>query len=270
MDKIIVQSSRPVRLDRYLRRHYPNVTQGVIEKYLRKGKIKLNGVKSKTSMRVAEGDVIIIAPGVFVNNDNSDSIEFSQNIISLSDKLLSEYILFSSKEFIAINKPEGLAVQGGSKISVSIDEALKYLNHTQGSEYKLVHRLDKDTSGVLLIANGFDSAAKLGEAFQNKLINKMYIALVGGCPTNLEGTLTHEIGKDRSGIFEVVKELEVGGRIAETNYKVLKSNTDFSLVEFRPITGRMHQLRFHSQFLGCPIVGDNKYENKKIILDKRL
>lgn len=263
MDKIIVQSSRPIRLDRYLRRHYPDVTQGVIEKALRKGKIKLNAVKSKTSMRVVGDDIITIFPGILVNNDNSESINFSQNIISLADKLLSEYILFSSEEFIAINKPEGLAVQGGSKISVSIDEALKYLNHRQGTEYKLVHRLDKDTSGVLLIANGFDSAAKLGEAFGNKLINKVYIAVLSGCPANLEGTLTHEIGKDRSGIFEVVKELDVGGKMAETNYKVLKSNTDLSLVEFRPITGRMHQLRFHSQFLGCPILGDNKYGGQK-------
>lgn len=262
MDQIIVQSSEPMRLDRYLRRHYPNATQGIIEKALRLGKIKLNNTKSKTSMRVVQDDIITIVPGVFVAEEQ-ESQEFSQNIIALADKLLSEYILFSSDELIAIDKPEGLAVQGGSKISLSIDEALQYINQTQGMEYKLVHRLDKDTSGVLLIANGFDSAARLGKAFQEQQISKVYIAVLNGCPTNLEGDLVHEIGKDRSGIFEVVKELSSGGKIAKTHYKVLKSNGGVSLVEFKPTTGRMHQLRFHSQFLGCPIIGDSKYGGKK-------
>lgn len=268
MNQIIVQSSEPVRLDRYLRRHYPTATQGVIEKNLRTGAIKLNGSKSKTSVRVTQDDVITVRAGVFGDNEHEDKT-FSQTIISLADKLLSEYMLFSSKEFIAIEKPEGLAVQGGSKISLSIDDALQYINQTQGVEYKLVHRLDKDTSGVLLIANGFDNAAKLGKAFQDKLINKIYIAVLSGCPVNVEGNLVHEIGKDRSGVFELVKELKTGGKIAETHYKVLKSNGNVSLVEFMPVTGRMHQLRFHSKFLGCPIVGDIKYggpKNERMLL----
>ncbi len=266
MEQVIVQSDEPIRLDRYLRRHYPNLTQGVIEKSLRKGNIKLNGNRSKTSTRVVQGDVITIASRAFVSKIESaeDSIkQFSQNVISLASKLLSEYILFSSEEFIAVDKPAGLAVQGGSKISLSIDDALRYINYTENAEYKLVHRLDKDTSGVLLIARGFNSAAKLGEAFRDKLISKTYIAILSGCPAKLEGTLVHKIGKDRSGIFEIVKELPESGTVARTHYKVLQSTGDLSLVEFRPATGRMHQLRFHSQFLGCPIVGDNKYGGKK-------
>lgn len=184
-------------------------------------------------------------------------------MIALASKLLSEYILFSSEEFIAIDKPEGLAVQGGSKISLSIDDALRYINYTENTEYKLVHRLDRETSGVLLIARGFNSAAKFGKAFRDKLIGKTYIAVLSGCPAELEGTLVHRIGKDKSGVFEVVKELSVGGAVARTHYKVLQSTNALSLVEFRPETGRMHQLRFHSQYLGCPIVGDNKYGGKK-------
>jgi len=269
MNEIIVKSSEPIRLDRYLRRYYPDATQGVIEKSLRLGKIKLNSAKSKTSVRVVQNDVITIAPGVFAINEDKEIQEFPQDVIELADQLLSQNILFSSEKFIAIDKPEGLAVQGGSKISLSIDEMLKYINYTQDTEYKLVHRLDKDTSGVLLIANGYDNAAKLSNAFRDQLINKVYMAILTGCPTSLEGNLVHKIGKDRSSIFEVVKELKVDGKLAETNYKVLKSNGGLSLVEFRPVTGRNHQLRFHSQFLGCPIVGDSKYggdKNKRMLL----
>ena len=263
MNQIIVQSSEPIRLDRYLRRYYPDATQGLIEKSLRLGKIKLNKAKSKTSVRVVQDDIITILPGVFVVNDDIENQEFTQDVIDLADQLWSEKILFSSEKFIAIDKPEGLAVQGGSKISISIDELLKYINYTQDTEYKLVHRLDKDTSGVLLIANGFDNAAKLGNAFRDQLISKVYIAIVTGCPTSVDGNLVHKIGKDRSSVFEVVKELDVDGKLAETNYKVVKSNGGLSLVEFRPVTGRNHQLRFHSQFLGCPIVGDSKYGGDK-------
>jgi len=269
MNEIIVKSSEPIRLDRYLRRYYPDATQGVIEKSLRLGKIKLNSAKSKTSVRVVQNDVITIAPGVFAINEDKEIQEFSHDVIELADQLLSQNILFSSEKFIAIDKPEGLAVQGGSKISLSIDEMWKYINYTQDTEYKLVHRLDKDTSGVLLIANGYDNAAKLSNAFRDQLINKVYMAILTGCPTSLEGNLVHKIGKDRSSIFEVVKELKVDGKLAETNYKVLKSNGGLSLVEFRPVTGRNHQLRFHSQFLGCPIVGDSKYggdKNKRMLL----
>lgn len=262
MNKITVQSSEPIRLDRYLRRCYPGATQGIIEKALRLGKIKLNDAKAKTNIRVVQGDSITIYPGVFVEQVQ-DVQEFSQNVIALADKLLSEYILFSSDDFIAIDKPEGLAVQGGSKVALSVDEALQYINQSEETEYKLVHRLDKDTSGVLLIANGHDNAARLGRAFQDQQISKVYMAVLTGCPAKLEDNLVHEIGKDRSGIFELVKELDSGGKVARTHYKVLKSNGGKSLVEFTPATGRMHQLRFHSQFIGCPIVGDAKYGGQK-------
>lgn len=266
MDKIVVNSQDSVRLDRYIRRCYRNATQGIIEKFLRKGQIKLNSKKAKTSTRVQNGDIITVAAGVFskeiVSSQNSD-INFSSNVISLGERLISELLLYSSEEFIAINKPSGLAVQGGSKISLSIDDALNYLNHSKNTQYKLVHRLDKETSGVLLIANGFENAAKLGNAFKEKLITKIYIAVLCGCPKHLEGKIENNIGKDRSGIFEIVKELSIGGKLAKTMYKVLQSRNNISLVEFYPLTGRMHQLRFHAKYLGCTILGDTKYGGAK-------
>ncbi len=262
-DKIIVDTEEPVRLDRYIRRHFPAVTQGIIEKALRKGDIRLNGLKSKTSIRVVDNDEITYLTGLFEQKGSSPSKSFSKPTIALAKKLVSEYILYSSEEFIAIDKPAGLAVQGGSKITLSIDEALGYLNQTDGCEYRLVHRLDKDTSGVLLIANGYSNAAKLGNAFKEHLIQKTYIAVVSGVPSDPHGSLVHNIGKDRSGIFEVVKELKEGGKKAETDYKVIGHAYRRSVIEFKPKTGRMHQLRFHAHFLGCPIIGDEKYGGTK-------
>src|SRR5690606_27962061 len=152
--------------------------------------------------------------------------------------------------------PSGLAVQGGSGINLSIDDALCYLNTTEDKQHKIVHRLDKETSGILLIANGYSYAAKLGEAFQKHLIHKTYIAIVSGMAEKLSGNLEHYTGKDLQGVFEIVKELKEGGKKAETEYKVIRSANNKSIIEFKPKTGRMHQLRFHSKFLGCPIIGD--------------
>ncbi|MDC0865199.1 RluA family pseudouridine synthase [Rickettsiaceae bacterium] len=264
-EKIIVDSKEPVRIDRFMRRIYPNITQGILEKLLRKGLVKLNQKKTKSNARISYGDVINIRcenlDQYRKSNDNKKS--FSRNIVSLADKLLSDYLLFSSENIIAIDKPAGLAVQGGSKISISIDDALQYINSTQSTDFKLVHRLDKETSGVLLIAKDGQAAAKIGNAFKEGSIKKTYIAVICGCPDSLEGTLINNIGKDRSGIFEIVKELSDGGKIAKTQYKVLQSSRSMSLVEFRPLTGRMHQLRFHSKLLGCSILGDEKYGGKK-------
>jgi 23S rRNA pseudouridine955/2504/2580 synthase len=264
-EKIIVDTDEPVRLDRYIRRHFEAATQGVIERALRKGQIRLNGSKSKTSDRVLDNDEITYVEGLFEQEGGSQLKSFSKSAIILAKKLMSEYLLFSSEDFIAIDKPAGLAVQGGSKITLSIDEALGYLNQTEGCAYKLVHRLDKETSGVLLIANGYSSAAKLGNAFKEQLIEKTYIAVTKGVPSDPHGSLVHNIGKDRSGIFELVKELKEGGKKAETDFKVIAHAHRRSVIEFKPKTGRMHQLRFHAQFLGCPIIGDEKYGGEKAV-----
>lgn len=272
LKKITVRTDIPVRLDRYIRRYFPSITQGVIEKALRKGQIQLNKQKSKSSVRVTDGDEITFVSGIIIEDNSGSNKSFSKPIAILAKKLLSEYLIYSSPEFIAIDKPFGIAVQGGSKISLSIDEALGYLNQSENEEYKIVHRLDKETSGILLIAKGYANSAILGEAFKKHLIHKTYTAIISGVPTSSEGRLVHYIGKDRSGVFEIVKELKDGGKKAETDYKVIRSKKGHSLVEFKPKTGRMHQLRFHSKFLGCPIIGDKKYgglENSRMLLHAR-
>ena len=263
MKEIIVDCQIPTRLDRYLRRHLPQLTQGMIEKALRRGDIKINDSSAKVSsnVRVSNGNTILLYTGLLSKALEPDQslVNYSPAVISLAKKLRDDYLLCLAPEFWAINKPAGLAVQGGSKIRISVDEALAYLNQQMSKQYKLVHRLDKETSGVLLIADGLESCVRLGEAFRNHHIKKTYLAKVSGCPSKENGFLANYIGKDRSGTFERVKEQQVGGKLAETYFQILSSDGRSTLLELSPKTGRMHQLRFHCQFLQCPIIGDAKY-----------
>ncbi|WP_316353333.1 RluA family pseudouridine synthase [Candidatus Trichorickettsia mobilis] len=259
MHCIIVNVELPSRLDRYLRRNYPELTQGIIEQLLRRGQIKLNGRKVSAGIRVVNGDEILIQDKVSLTFNSSSSIEqvFSPAVKNLASKLLQEYQLYSDDNLLTINKPHGLATQGGSKIRLSIQDALCYLN-TQGNDFKLVHRLDKDTSGLLLIARNYLAAYQLTTAFFDKTIKKIYLAIVYGRPLQSTGEIQGMIAKNRGGVYEKVMD-DNNGKLAITQYKVLTTNGKISLIEFIPLTGRMHQLRFHALKLGCPIIGDKKY-----------
>lgn len=262
--EFITPNISDIRLDRYLKKLYPTITQGIIEKNLRSGKIRLNGKKTAANIRLQAGDVIFIDPVLDQQYHNLPTQEnhFEPNIIALANKLLTEYLLFSSDDILIINKPHNLAVQGGSKINLSIDHALLYLNHTQNTDYKLVHRLDKATSGILLIAKHYEAARKITEGFSNKLIKKTYIAALSSVPKKASGIISNKIEKIASKGGEKMA-LSPSGKLAETLYNTLQDNRKYALVEFNPLTGRMHQLRLHSQLLGCPIIGDVKYGGPK-------
>lgn len=260
---INVSAQQPTRLDRYLRRIFPYLTQGMIEKSLRRREILLNGKKAQSSIAVLEPDIIEYKTTLFSKKmpvTAQNELNFSTKTIALAEKLLGQFNIFTCEEFIAIDKPAGLATQGGSKIDLSIDHALFFLNQTTNSNYKLVHRLDKATSGILLIAKGFDHAASLAKAFQNQLISKKYIALVVGKPPKMSGNLIHYLAKTHNGKLELIKDMR-GGKRAETDYELVKydAQKQISLLNFFPKTGRMHQLRIQANFLGCPILGDLKY-----------
>jgi 23S rRNA pseudouridine955/2504/2580 synthase len=262
--QFIVDNIYDIRLDRYLKKLYPTITQGVIEKSLRSRKIRLNQQRTTANTRVNAGDVIFIDLTLDAQYQISHAQEthFEPNIIALANKLLTEYLLFSSDDVLIINKPPNLAVQGGSKINLSIDHALLYLNYTQNTDYKLVHRLDKATSGILLIAKNYEAARKITEGFSNKLIKKTYIAVLSSVPNNPSGIISNKIEKISTRDGEKMA-LSTSGKLAETLYTMLRDNGKYALVEFTPLTGRMHQLRIHSQLLHCPIVGDVKYGGPK-------
>jgi 23S rRNA pseudouridine955/2504/2580 synthase len=255
------------RLDRYLKRLYPKLTQGVIERALRVKQIMVNSSKVAANLRLNTGDEIFINDNInilinILPNETSSKV-FSASAMKLANKIISDYLIYQNQHIMAINKPAGLATQGGSKISLSIDEALHYLNST-GNDLKLVHRLDKDTSGILLIAKNYPTSVKLMQAFQKKIIQKTYLAMVFGSLEQDEGEIAGIIGKNKGGAYQSVRSNAENGKMAITRYKLLKRlANDLSLIEFTPLTGRMHQLRFHAKMLGCPIIGDDKYGNIK-------
>ncbi len=262
--EIAVEETLPIRLDRYLKRIFPSLTQGVIEKYLRAGRIKVNSKKAKSNLRIDNNDKLQVFVDLPKNTVNQEKKIYSQNTMALAQKILDEYLVHKTVEFIAVNKPEGLAVQGGSKIKLSVDDALQYLNETNNTNYKLVHRLDKNTSGVLLIATSATNARILTEAFKELKIKKVYLAIVSGKPKLPKGKIANYLDKIRIDDKELVSVVEEGGKYAETYYEVLESKRDKSLIQFMPTTGRMHQLRVHaSSGLECPIIGDVKYSGKK-------
>ncbi len=246
----------PIRLDRYIRTLDPFMTQGVVEKSLRSGSIKVNGQKVKSNHRISNGDIVSFSQAI--EKRQQADVKSSGIVVALAKKLLGEYLLHEESEFLAVNKPSGLASQGGTKISLSLDDALGYLN-TKNFDLRLVHRLDRDTSGVMLLAKTRDAAVRLTEAFRDNKIHKTYYACISPVPKEKQGRIESYLLKTSE--FEVKSYPEVvkGSKFSITDYEIINSNGNMALVKFLPITGRMHQIRVHSKQIGCPIVGDARY-----------
>ena len=232
------------RLDKYLKYKYTSLTQGFIEKNIRKKNILINNSSTKANYLVKLNDELKILN--FHETLYKNKIIFKKNI-KISKEILSKFkrsIIFENNDFIVLKKWSQIPTQGGSKIKISIDHIIKNIS----SQYRLVHRLDKETSGLLLIAKNLNSAKKLSFLFKQKEITKFYIALCEGNPKNNSSQVKLEIKN---------KKLKTENTL--TNYKVVNKNKSISSILFSPQTGKTHQLRIVSKNLGCPIVGDNKY-----------
>tara|TARA_B100001123_G_scaffold355071_1_gene407913 strand:+ start:530 stop:1465 length:936 start_codon:yes stop_codon:yes gene_type:complete len=236
------------RIDKWLKRNFPLLTQSYIENKLRRGLIRINSKKIKSNYRVLEGDVVNIS-GFSENIFSKKHIsKFKKFISSAIFKKFNDSIIYESNDFLVINKWSGISVHDGSKQEISIDNLIKNISHT----YSLVHRLDKETTGLLLISKNYKSARNFGKLFKNSEIEKIYLAICHGTPKNLSSIIKIDISKKNSN-----QKLET-----ITNYVVINKSNKFSLILFKPITGRTHQLRIISKYLNCPIVGDNKYGYK--------
>ena len=252
------KSDADIRLDRWFKRHFPKVTHIEVEKATRKGNIRVNGTKVKAGHRIKTGDEIRVPP---LSERAPDMVKIKKPVSDKYIKLINDAIIYKDADIIAINKPSGIASQGGQGVNVSVDDLLDYLKFDSEIRPKLVHRLDKDTSGVMIVARTSTAAAFFAKQFKSKEIQKIYWAIVVGVPKIRDGKIDYPLIKKDigNGIEKVVIDDDEGQK-ARTYYNTIENfASQASFVELRPVTGRTHQLRVHMTAIDTPILGDGKY-----------
>ena len=249
------------RLDKWFKKKVKPLPQSLIERTLRKGKILVNGKKAKSSYKIQINDEIKI----YADIDNDDKIikkKFSYLPSKKDYELIKNNILFENEHYFVLNKPYNLAVQSGTKTGKNIFDILKNYSETEYPTPHLVHRLDAETTGILIISKTHKSAKFFSEAFKNQTITKSYLALVDGVLENKNGTLKNELNYIENNKEKV--------HLSITNYRVISETRDLSLLLLNPETGRKHQLRRQLSFIKHPILGEKKYTNKGLNKSKEL
>ena len=248
------------RLDRWFKSKVVNLPQSLIEKIIRRNKIKVNRIKPKTSYRMQLGDIVEIYDiSKFKKTDRPKSIKYipSRKEVDIYD----DYIIENNNNFIVINKPAGIAVQSGTKSFKNIIDVLKDSKYFTDCKPFIVHRLEKETSGILIIAKNREYAQLFTSLFRIRKIHKTYIAITHGKISNTIKTMQENLI-----LYENKRKIV---QKAISHIKILQTSSDYTFVELNPITGRKHQLRKQLYNIGNPIVGDEKYFiNRKIIRNK--
>lgn len=246
-----------MRLDRWFAVHFPNVPFGRLQKLIRTGQVRVDKGRAKTNMRLSAGQVVRVPP---VDEGKADT---GPKVNADDARFLRSLILYEDDDIYVFNKPSGLAVQGGSGTKRHIDGMLKSLPNKKGEAPRLVHRLDRDTSGCLLVAKTRSAASHFGKVFRSRSARKIYWAVVAGVPTPKQGRISCFLAKQATRDGEqmrVVAQGADGAVHAVSHYSVTDAaGTRFAWVTLKPVTGRTHQLRVHMAQMGTPILGDPRY-----------
>ena len=254
---IIPESEDQSRLDRCLRRNLGKINQSLLEKSLRNKHILLDGKRAKASDKIEKNQVITYVSSLFFKDEKVFST-ISKNKKNFYLKLYKKILVNENKDWVVLNKPNKIAVQGGTGQNKNIDELLRSISND--CQFKLVHRLDKDTSGILVIAKNLKTAKIFNDFFKNKRIIKLYLAVISPPPSKNEQYITSNIEKSSFSNVRKMTTSVVSGKFAKTYMKILVKNSKYAVTLLYPITGRTHQLRVHMNYLGCSIIGDNKYK----------
>ncbi|MEP2978611.1 MAG: RluA family pseudouridine synthase [Lentilitoribacter sp.] len=260
--KSVDEDEGGMRLDRWFKDHYPGLGFGKLQKLIRSGQVRVDGGRVKSDTRIQPGQTIRVPP-LDVDHKGAKPITEKTMRNHGDADLLAQMLIHEDPKVFVFNKPSGLAVQGGSGLNRHVDMLLESWRNKKGEKPRLVHRLDRDTSGVLVVARTRGAAQALTASFRTRDAKKKYWALVQGAPYKREGRISTWLIKDQlldGDRMRVCEHGEKGADHAISYYRTVETaGRDLTWLEMEPHTGRTHQLRVHAQYLECPIIGDPKY-----------
>jgi 23S rRNA pseudouridine955/2504/2580 synthase len=259
--KLVGREEDGMRLDRWFKSHYASLPHSRLEKLLRSGQVRVDGGRAKSHTRLSAGQAIRVPP---LQAMDAAAPKKREGLSAAERNFLADITLYEDDDLLILNKPSGIAVQGGSKTVRHIDGLLERLGDGPETRPRLVHRLDRDTSGVLVVAKRRSIAARLGKAFQTRSVRKIYWAVVDGLPKPPQGKIDAALVKAPGPEGDRVRKARPGeqevAQSAVTYYSVNdRAGQQAAFVTLKPVTGRQHQLRAHMAMIGHPILGDAKY-----------
>jgi 23S rRNA pseudouridine955/2504/2580 synthase len=261
VQKIVVSADENgMRVDRFLEARFPALAFSHIQRIIRKGELRVNGRRAQPSQRLESGQAVRVPP---LQIAPDKPMAKAGHAGDKTRDFLKSIMLYEDADVLVLNKPMGLAVQGGSGTTRHLDGMLGAMRDPQGQRPRLVHRLDKDTAGCLLVAKTRFAASALAKSFRSRAAGKIYWALVAGVPKPRQGRISTFLAKeerDGDSIMRIARHGEEGASHAVTYYAVIDTAArQLAWLSLKPVTGRTHQLRAHMAHIGHPIVGDPKY-----------